>query len=369
MNLAAIIISKRREKKITQEALAAHVGVSKASVSKWETGASYPDIAHLPIIAAYFDISIDQLMNYSPQLTDVEIKKLYTKLAKDFATKPWAEALEACDLTVKKYYSCHSLVLYIAQLYLNHATMTTDAMDIYHQALKLCQHVSSSSRDANRLQEAAMYQALCHLALNQPQEALNLLADEDGMPKTYCIGTAPYVSQAHQMLGNLDKAMEIEQLEILMSMTTTFNGLLAHMQLNLADYETALRIFKKAETMAETFNMVDLNANAAAILHVLEANMYQMAGEGKLAIQALKKYVDICVHSFFPFSTKGGEFFNKIGDFIAAQEKIAPLPRSEETVKASMLNDVMLNPIFDSLQEDIEFINLVQKLKNYIGGK
>lgn len=34
------IISLRRKKKITQEQLADFVGVTKASVSKWETGVS-----------------------------------------------------------------------------------------------------------------------------------------------------------------------------------------------------------------------------------------------------------------------------------------------------------------------------------------
>jgi len=34
------IVRLRREKKITQEQLAAFIGVTKASVSKWETGVS-----------------------------------------------------------------------------------------------------------------------------------------------------------------------------------------------------------------------------------------------------------------------------------------------------------------------------------------
>ena len=44
INIAQTIIDKRKEKGITQEDLAEYIGVSKASVSKWETGQSYPDI-------------------------------------------------------------------------------------------------------------------------------------------------------------------------------------------------------------------------------------------------------------------------------------------------------------------------------------
>lgn len=40
INIGKMIITKRKEKGITQDELAAYMGVSKASVSKWETGGS-----------------------------------------------------------------------------------------------------------------------------------------------------------------------------------------------------------------------------------------------------------------------------------------------------------------------------------------
>ena len=59
LNLSNILVKKRKEKGITQDQLAAYIGVSKASVSKWETGQSYPDITFLPQLAAYFNMSVD----------------------------------------------------------------------------------------------------------------------------------------------------------------------------------------------------------------------------------------------------------------------------------------------------------------------
>ncbi len=41
LHIANIILTKRREKGVTQEELAAYIGVSKASVSKWENGVSH----------------------------------------------------------------------------------------------------------------------------------------------------------------------------------------------------------------------------------------------------------------------------------------------------------------------------------------
>jgi transcriptional regulator with XRE-family HTH domain len=46
------IIEKRKEKGLTQEELADHLGISKPAVSKWESGQSYPDITLLLRLSA-----------------------------------------------------------------------------------------------------------------------------------------------------------------------------------------------------------------------------------------------------------------------------------------------------------------------------
>ena len=51
----------RLEKHVKQETLADYLSVSAQAVSKWETGASDPDIALLPQIAGYFGVTIDEL--------------------------------------------------------------------------------------------------------------------------------------------------------------------------------------------------------------------------------------------------------------------------------------------------------------------
>ncbi len=60
--LAERLRKYRKEKDMTQEALAQVIGVSPQSVSKWECGDGYPDITLLPGIANYFEVSIDELL-------------------------------------------------------------------------------------------------------------------------------------------------------------------------------------------------------------------------------------------------------------------------------------------------------------------
>ena len=52
----------RRERNLTQEEMAAHLGISFQSISKWERGDGYPDITMLPVLANYFGISVDELL-------------------------------------------------------------------------------------------------------------------------------------------------------------------------------------------------------------------------------------------------------------------------------------------------------------------
>lgn len=60
------IAELRKEKGIGQQDLADVLGVSFQSVSKWETGATMPDIALLPSIAEFFNVSVDELLGLKP---------------------------------------------------------------------------------------------------------------------------------------------------------------------------------------------------------------------------------------------------------------------------------------------------------------
>ena len=59
MKLNEKIITCRKQKGYSQEDLANQLGVSRQSVSKWETGESMPDINKLVSIAKVFDVTTE----------------------------------------------------------------------------------------------------------------------------------------------------------------------------------------------------------------------------------------------------------------------------------------------------------------------
>ena len=70
IHLGRVLSENRRRKGVTQDELAEFMGVSKAAVSKWETESTNPDILLLPRLAAYFDMSIDELMVMNRRWTE-----------------------------------------------------------------------------------------------------------------------------------------------------------------------------------------------------------------------------------------------------------------------------------------------------------
>ena len=72
MSLSANIKRLRLEKNLTQEQLAARLGVSAQAVSKWETSQTYPDGALLVPLAKALDASLDALFdNDAVSMADV----------------------------------------------------------------------------------------------------------------------------------------------------------------------------------------------------------------------------------------------------------------------------------------------------------
>jgi len=62
MNVCEVLKQARSDAELSQEAAAEKVGVSRQTMSNWETGKSYPDIASVIALSDAYGVSLDSLM-------------------------------------------------------------------------------------------------------------------------------------------------------------------------------------------------------------------------------------------------------------------------------------------------------------------
>ncbi len=60
-------------KNLSQEELGAELGVSRQTVSKWESCQSYPDFQRLVLLSDYFELTLDELVK------DVDVQEVREK--------------------------------------------------------------------------------------------------------------------------------------------------------------------------------------------------------------------------------------------------------------------------------------------------
>ncbi|WP_346870856.1 helix-turn-helix transcriptional regulator [Clostridium sp. UBA5119] len=116
LNIGETILRLRKEKKITQEQLASMIGISAGAVSKWETGNSTPDISLLAPLARALDTSLDILLSFQQELSEVEVINIKKELVDVFLHQGYIKGEQRCKEYEKEYPNNIYLKLIIAQL-------------------------------------------------------------------------------------------------------------------------------------------------------------------------------------------------------------------------------------------------------------
>ena len=75
MEISKCIKDARQNNNISQESLAEQLGVSRQTVSSWETGKSYPDIVSVIKMSDIFNISLDKMLKEDKNLVNKYSRK------------------------------------------------------------------------------------------------------------------------------------------------------------------------------------------------------------------------------------------------------------------------------------------------------
>jgi transcriptional regulator with XRE-family HTH domain len=93
----------RKARDLTQEDAAGIFHVSPQTVSRWETGANYPDVDMLPHIAIYFNVTIDDLLGTETLRGEEDVKQLIKDIRNLLNSGKHNDAVTLSRKAVKKY--------------------------------------------------------------------------------------------------------------------------------------------------------------------------------------------------------------------------------------------------------------------------
>lgn len=94
MNLGKNLFQARKKKGLSQEAVAEKLGVSRQTISKWETDETLPDIRQAKKLAVLYGLTLDELIEFDADVQ--EIQEVINKTTEETVnkvdwTKIWAE--------------------------------------------------------------------------------------------------------------------------------------------------------------------------------------------------------------------------------------------------------------------------------------
>ena len=89
--MGARILRRRKEKGLTQEALANQLGVSNQAVSKWEGDVCCPDLQLLPLLADTLELSLDELFGRESMAKTAQKAEADSQILPIAVELPWED--------------------------------------------------------------------------------------------------------------------------------------------------------------------------------------------------------------------------------------------------------------------------------------
>lgn len=155
ITLAENLKRLRRERELTQEDLAQFLGVTNQAVSKWERDEGYPDITMLPIIANYFEVTVDDLLGNDIISKEEKILQYCDR----FWNADNSLSMDDCVEIAKKAYSEYPYDWRIIEIYIMSLTRRLSVIPDEKTVIelrRLCEFVMEKCTDAT-VRKRAVY--------------------------------------------------------------------------------------------------------------------------------------------------------------------------------------------------------------------
>lgn len=291
MEIGKKIQCLRREKGLTQEQMAAALGVTSAAVSKWETNAAIPDVAMLCPLARLLGITVDALLDFRPALEQEEINALLEDRRKLFEEKRLEEAVESCEALLREYPDDLRLKCAAAGLYVMYMPAFSNTDGIDRQMERAIALLEDSRKSKDPLLAANSRSMLVNLYIMREEldKALELLDQEPEAQLNARITRANILLRK----GELDEAEKLYQTELWTAgrdVTLALVGM-HNTACRREDWVRAMECVDMALAAERTLRTEEFGGLSAS-LHMLRAETLRRQERPDEAMEDLTVYVD-----------------------------------------------------------------------------
>lgn len=359
LNISENIFMHRKRIGYTQQNLADFLNISKSAVSKWERGNALPEVNYIGELAVLFDVSIDELVGFSPRLTKQQIRMIYTDLAEKFSSENYDDVFNEVKAYAKRHYSCYPFLTSLAGLLVNHLGLTEDKEETMAYLDKLIERVLSNSDSLHLKEQMVFFKSLLLIKGNSHKEVIELLK-ESTLPK---LPVRTVLAQSYLMNGEADKAKSALQIEIYESIIFMMSDLT--MLIYFSIYDDLESVISRGTAIDQTFNLKKLHPNTALNFYLTAA--MKTADDKEKSISYLKEFLISVKNLSEDYYLHGDEFFSEIDDWIEDFELGKEVPVNKTIAKEQLIAAVEHNEAFKEFKDDIAFKNILHSLKLYLG--
>ncbi|MHD0317229.1 hypothetical protein [Fusobacterium sp. THCT1E2] len=318
----------------------------------------------LPKLATFFNITVDELIGYEPQLSLEQIKKVYEDFSKNILKDGIDDVIKNVKQTINQYYSCFELLYYMGTLIVNHCDLADEGdkkQEYLKYADEIFKRVIDHSKNNTLTKKALNMRGVCLLQLGQAKETIEILpSSEELLLSTECLLASAYLQTMDDEF--VDAKLQVFILKNVVELVTL---LLMKSNLKNDNWGTTC---EKIEDLIGTFNLEEINVAMVLNFYLTLAMHYNKDKNFNLANKYIEKYLQVLLErGKQSFEIKGDQYFNKIDNWIEDNLLLGGKSnRNHEIVYSSYLDAVIKNT---ELENSIDFDStkkLIEKSKDII---
>lgn len=352
MPMNEVIYEKRKELGLTQEQIAAYLGVSAPAVNKWEKGNTYPDITLLPALARLLKVDLNTLLCFQDGPSQQEIYYFSNEAAKLIRSDGIDAGFQEMKQKIREYPRCAALIHTFALVLdgaLIMSELTAEEKEPYEKELLDWYRRVAESDDEKQKTNAAYMLASRYMRRREfenAQKMIDLLPEHNILDKRTLQAELCLQEGKEESLSEAANLTQRKLMTLAMEISSTLNRMV-RIELASGNAEKAERI---AELAANAADLLELGDYFAAIFPLDIASARKDIQKSVLLIERMLSSVPDL------WKMQDSLLYGRIAEFTDNKASAA-------NILPPLLTQLEQAPEFDFLRGSEEFEKIVEKYK------